>query len=208
MICEKKNRLNLTGVRTEQFSLFDHSLGVVRSLGQCFVQQGFGFLLSHRVLQTHCGKDGQSLGIGPQSLIDVIGHSHSLSNPIGCQVTVNQTCEGTVTDYRSLEQNKNVLHLMEKIETMEGQNKKVKRAFIAVETAGCQAHGLSEMDDGFLNTTHVSQCCPLQEESLHTVAVQLDGLGSQVEGSGVSLAIKAVTPEQQTQIQRITKTGQ
>lgn len=73
-----------------------------------------------------------------------------------------------------------------------------KCAFVAVESAGCQAHGLSEVDDSFLNTTHVSQCCPLQEESLHTVAVQLDGFGSQVECSGVSLAIKAVTSEQQT----------
>lgn len=51
------------------------------------------------------------------------------------------------------------------------------------------------MDDGLLNSAHVSQCCPFQEESLHTVAVQLDGLGSQVESSGVALAIEAVTPE-------------
>lgn len=174
------------GVRTEQFCLFDHSLGVVGSLGQRFVQQGFGLLLSHRILQAHSGEDGQGLSIGPQSLIDVIGHSHSLANPIGCQVTVNQTCEGYSVIIYALVQQKTIWN-------------KAKRAFIAVESAGSQAHGFSEMDDGFLNTTHVSECCPLQEKSLHAVAVQLDGLGSQVQGSGVSLAIKTVTPEQQTE---------
>lgn len=72
-----------------------------------------------------------------------------------------------------------------------------KHAFVAVKSAGCQAHGLPEMDDGFLNTAHISQCCPLQEEGLHTVAVQLDGLRSQVQGSGVTLAVKAVAADQQ-----------
>lgn len=75
-------------------------------------------------------------------------------------------------------------------------------AFIAVKSAGRQSHGLSEMDDGFLNTTHVPQCCPLQEQSLHAVAVQLDGFSSQVEGSGVSLAVKAMAAGHRTQVQR------
>lgn len=90
------------------------------------------------------------------------------------------------------------------IDHMRTEEKKAKHALIAVEPAGRQTHGLSEMDDGFLNTTHVSQCSSLQEESLHAVAVQLDGLGSQVEGSGVTLAVKAVTAAQQEQNQRIT----
>lgn len=51
------------------------------------------------------------------------------------------------------------------------------------------------MDDGLLNPAHVSQGCALQEQSLHTVAVELDGLGSQVQGPGVPLAIKAVATE-------------
>lgn len=58
------------------------------------------------------------------------------------------------------------------------------------------------MDDGLLNAAHVSQCCPLQEERLHTVAVQLDGLGSQVESPRVTLAIKAMTAEQQRHIKK------
>lgn len=58
------------------------------------------------------------------------------------------------------------------------------------------------MNDGLLNSTHVSQCCPLQEEGLNAVAVQLDGLGPQVEGPGVTLAVKAVTTEK-TQIERL-----
>lgn len=74
---------------------------------------------------------------------------------------------------------------------------KKKLALIAVQSARSQTHGLSEMDDGFLNAAHVPQCCPLQEEGLHTVAVQLDGLGSQVQGSGVTLAVKAVAAEKQ-----------
>ncbi len=95
-----------------------------------------------------------------------------------------------------------MLHLLRKRHYED--NKTDKHALIAVESAGGQAHGLSEMDDGFLNTTHVSQCCPLQEESLHTVAVQLDGFGSQVEGSGITLAVKAVTTEQKKQSITIT----
>lgn len=88
------------------------------------------------------------------------------------------------------------------------KKKKGKLAFITVKSAGCQTHGLSEVDDGLLNTAHVSQCCPLQEESLNTVAVQLDGFGSQVQSSGVSLAVKTVTPERHIQIKRITNTEQ
>lgn len=77
--------------------------------------------------------------------------------------------------------------------------------FIAVESAGCQAHGLSEMDDGFLNTAHVPEGCTLQEQRLHTVAVQLDGLGSQVQGPGVPLTVEAVATDPHKQIHELTK---
>jgi len=61
------------------------------------------------------------------------------------------------------------------------------------------------VDDGFLNSAHISQCRPLQEEGLHAVAVQLDGLRAQVERPGVTLAVKAVTAGQNTQIQGLTQ---
>lgn len=68
-------------------------------------------------------------------------------------------------------------------------------AFVAVQAAGRQPHGLSEMNNGLLDTSHVPQGRPLQEERLHTVAVQLDGLGPQVQSTGVTLAVKAVAAE-------------
>lgn len=88
--------------------------------------------------------------------------------------------------------NKNNLKSQKK---KEKKKAKSKPTFIAVKAAGCQTHGLSEMDDGFLNSAHVSQCRTLQQQCLNTIAVQLDGLGSQVESPGVTLAIKTVTSE-------------
>lgn len=67
--------------------------------------------------------------------------------------------------------------------------------FVAVQAAGRQAHGLSEVDDGLLNAAHVPQRRALQEQRLHAVAVELDGLGPQVEGPGVALAVEAVAAE-------------
>lgn len=167
----------LKAARTQQLSFFDHSLSVVGPLSQRFVQQGFGFLLRHGVLQAHGGKNGQGLSVSPQGLVDVIGHPHSLSDPIGCQVTINQTCDETT--------------IMTRLRGCATAGS--KRTFVTVEATGRQAHGLSEMDDGFLDAAHVSQRCPLQEEGLHTVAVQLNGLGSQVQRSGVTLTVEAVT---------------
>lgn len=70
-----------------------------------------------------------------------------------------------------------------------------KRTFVAVQPAGRQAHGLSEVDDGLLNAAHVSEGCALQQQGLHAVAVELDGLGPQVQGPGVALTVKAVAAE-------------
>ena len=78
-------------VRTEQLRLLHHSLGVVWPLSEGFVQQSFSFLLRHGVLQAHGGQDGERLSVSAQSLIDVVRHAHRLSNPIGRQVTVDQT---------------------------------------------------------------------------------------------------------------------
>lgn len=93
------------GVRrlhTEQLGHLDHGFGVVGSLGQSSVQQGFSLLLRHGVLQTHRGEDGQRLRVGSQSFIDVVGHSHSFPDPVGRQVTVNQTCQATAAKRNSL----------------------------------------------------------------------------------------------------------
>lgn len=51
---------------------------------------------------------------------------------------------------------------------------------VAVEAAGRQADGLSEVDDGLLHPAHVAQSSSLQQQGLDTVAVQLDSFGSQV----------------------------
>lgn len=89
-----------------------------------------------------------------------------------------------------------ILSYCKQKESEEPKKAQSKPTFIAVKAAGCQTHGLSEMDDGFLNSAHVSQRRTLQQQCLNTVAVQLDGLGSQVESPGVTLAIKTVTAEQ------------
>lgn len=70
---------------------------------------------------------------------------------------------------------------------------KVFLAFIAVQTTGRQSHGFSEVYDGFLHSAHVPQRHPLQEQRLHTVAVQLDGFSAQIQGARVTLAVETVT---------------
>lgn len=90
------------GLLTEQLGHLHHGFGVVGPLGQSLVQQALGLLLGHRVLQAHRGQDGERLRVGSQGLVDVVGHAHSFSDPVGGQVTVNQTCQATAATWNSL----------------------------------------------------------------------------------------------------------
>lgn len=78
-------------LRTEELCFLHYSFDVVWPLGERFVQQGLGLLLGHGVLQTHRGQNSEGLGVGTESLIDVIGHAHCLTDAIGRQVTVDQS---------------------------------------------------------------------------------------------------------------------
>lgn len=48
------------------------------------------------------------------------------------------------------------------------------------------------MYDGFLDSAHVPERCAFEEQGLDAVAVQLNGLGAQVEGPRIALAVEAV----------------
>lgn len=52
--------------------------------------------------------------------------------------------------------------------------------FVAVQAAGREPDGLTEVDDGLLHPAHVPQGSSFQQQGLDTVAVQLDSFGSQV----------------------------
>lgn len=56
------------------------------------------------------------------------------------------------------------------------------------------------MYDSFLDSAHVPECCSFEEQSLDTVAVQLNGLGTQVQGPRVAFAIEAMASREKNKL--------
>lgn len=56
------------------------------------------------------------------------------------------------------------------------------------------------MYDSFLDSAHVPECCSFEEQSLDTVAVQLNGFSTQVQGPRVALAIEAMASKEKNKL--------
>ena len=56
------------------------------------------------------------------------------------------------------------------------------------------------MYDSFLDSAHIPECCSFEEQSLDTVAVQLNGLGTQVQGPRVAFAIEAMASREKNKL--------